>query len=72
MILKKLLPEKARLGKVMLRPESATEFEQRRTEFRTYANLRAQFDYIDDQIASQAGACRFTRGRLVATDKDLQ
>jgi hypothetical protein len=71
MTLEELLLEKARLEKAMLRSESAIEFEQRRTEFRSYTDLRAQLDYINDQISTEEGIAGFSRVRLVSTHKDL-
>ena len=72
MTLEDLIERRAKLASMMLRSESAIEFEQRRTEFRSYDELAAQLAWIDNEIASLTGANDgFSRVRVVSTDKDL-
>jgi hypothetical protein len=63
---------KAVLETAMARGEQAIEFESRRTEFRNWSDMKAQWDWLNDQIAGLTGDTgKFTRVRYVSTDKDL-
>ena len=70
-----LLQEKDRLEKIALRGERSIEFEDRRTEFRSWDDLKAQLDYLNDQIAATdpdgITTAKFHRVRYVSTHKDL-
>ncbi len=70
-----LIAQRDALEKLALRPESSIEFEDRRTEFRRWDDLKAQIDYLNDQIAAiddaESGNGKFRRVRYVSTDKDL-
>lgn len=75
MTIEELLAAKAKVEKALLRGEAAIEFENRRTEFRSYQDMLDQLAWIDGQIAavtdpgSSTGA--FRRVRVVSSDKDL-
>jgi hypothetical protein len=72
MTLEDLIEKRAKLASQMLRGESAIEFEQRRTEFRSYDEMAAQLAWIDNEIAGLTGVnTGLTRVRVVSTDKDL-
>lgn len=72
MTLEELIAERDALRKIALRGEQSIEFEARRTEFRSWADLKAQLDWLDDQIAQETGETgKFTRVRYVSSCKDL-